>query len=413
MISVTWGTKVINVPKADTQFVKFEPITGLEVRQLDLDQFRLDLKALEAGEEGMPFLDTHNHIAPVTVGGVTLARIVEIINGYTVQFEDGQYAVNLNGANTNLQDVTVVNQVSIRPNNAAGLTYSEEINSQSFTNNRVYINDEVGLSGTTFPRGTPTDPVDNLADAQTIASGRKFNSFDLTTHTGPIVLGLADDIEFTHWYGVTAGTSRLVFGGADAANASFDRMLLIGNIGDGPVYVTNGSMSNVSGFSGSAKEVALNGTITLDSGAPEQIVFFDCYSAMAGATRPTLDLNGITVDVMVRGYTGGLTITNMTENINVSFDGKAATLELDASCTNGIINVGGMTNLIDNSVGATVVTDRSIVDLTEAIKLVEIHRLRGLDSGNPVTSTPTKITATDIEIDITGDGENDLTLTRV
>ena len=117
-ITVDWPNKIINVPKADTTLIQSSPT---EIRELDLDSFRLTLKDLEDDPEGMPWLDTHNHVAPIQIGAVTLARVVEIINDYTVTFEDGQYAVNLVGANTNLQDVTNVNQVSIRPSNSAGL----------------------------------------------------------------------------------------------------------------------------------------------------------------------------------------------------------------------------------------------------------------------------------------------------
>ena len=127
-ITIDWGTKIISIPKADTQLVQSSPT---EIRQLDLDAFRLELKALEDDAAGMPFLDTHNHVGPITVGGVTLARVIEIINGYSVTFEDGQYAVNLVGANSNVGDVTNVNQVSIRSANSAGLTsipdYSAEL----------------------------------------------------------------------------------------------------------------------------------------------------------------------------------------------------------------------------------------------------------------------------------------------
>lgn len=94
--------------------------TPTEIRYLDLDLFRRELKSIE-DSEGMPYLDTHRHNTEVTFGGVTLARSVEIINGYTVTFEDGQYAVNLLGANSNLADVSNVNQVSIRSFNSAGL----------------------------------------------------------------------------------------------------------------------------------------------------------------------------------------------------------------------------------------------------------------------------------------------------
>lgn len=120
-ISVNWATKVITIPKADTTLVDAGPP---EIRSYDVNTFRLDLKALEASEEGMPFVDTHLHKPEVTLSGVTYARFVEIINGYTVTFEDGQYVVQLSGANHNLADVKNANQVSIVVQNSAGLILS-------------------------------------------------------------------------------------------------------------------------------------------------------------------------------------------------------------------------------------------------------------------------------------------------
>ena len=108
------------MPKTDTTLVQASPT---EIRELDLNTFRLALKNLE-DDEGITYPDTHSHSQPVTVGGVTLARVVEIINGYTVTFEDDQYAVNLVGANSNVGDVVNVNQVSVRSANSAGLVVS-------------------------------------------------------------------------------------------------------------------------------------------------------------------------------------------------------------------------------------------------------------------------------------------------
>ncbi len=119
-ITIDWLTKIINVPRADMTLVQASP----EIRALDVNSFRLELKDIEDGE-GMPFLDTHQHNPPVTVGGVTLARTVEIINGYTITFEDGQYAVNLSGANNNVADVTNINQVSVRSANSGGLVVTD------------------------------------------------------------------------------------------------------------------------------------------------------------------------------------------------------------------------------------------------------------------------------------------------
>lgn len=114
-ISINWGTKVISVPKSDLTL-----ISGT-LYELDTDWFRLQLKDLEDSDEGMAYLDTHIHKTTSVLSGITYARIFEIINGYTVTFEDGNYAVNLVGTNNNILDVTNRNQVGVAPNNSAGL----------------------------------------------------------------------------------------------------------------------------------------------------------------------------------------------------------------------------------------------------------------------------------------------------
>lgn len=120
MISVNWPTKVIYVPQSD-----LTPLGG-GLYELDIDNFRLALRSLEDDAEGMTWPMTHRHNTQVLLGGVTYARVVEIINGYTITFEDGQYAVRLVGANSNIADVVNVNQVSVRTSNSAGLiTYTE------------------------------------------------------------------------------------------------------------------------------------------------------------------------------------------------------------------------------------------------------------------------------------------------
>lgn len=116
MISVDWTTRIISVP------LSYLTLVSGTIYELDTDQFRLDLKALEDDpDQGMPYPQTHTHNTEVTLAGLTLARTVEIINGYTVEFEDGAYRVSLVGSNNNIADVTVVNNVSIQTNNSAGL----------------------------------------------------------------------------------------------------------------------------------------------------------------------------------------------------------------------------------------------------------------------------------------------------
>lgn len=118
-ISVDWPNKLISVPQS------YLTLVGGTLYDLDTDAFRLDLRSLEDSDEGMPWPRTHRHNTEVTVAGVTFARTIEIINGYQVEFEDGQYTVRLVGSNNNIFDVEggvlVQNQVQVIPGNSAGL----------------------------------------------------------------------------------------------------------------------------------------------------------------------------------------------------------------------------------------------------------------------------------------------------
>ena len=121
-MTIDWATGVINVPQSDLSLV-----SGV-LYEYDMNTFHLALKDLLDDEEGMPFLDTHIHNPPVLISGILLARQIILINGYTVTFEDGQYAINLINANTNVAENTNINQVSIRPQNSAGLVDVRNIN---------------------------------------------------------------------------------------------------------------------------------------------------------------------------------------------------------------------------------------------------------------------------------------------
>lgn len=117
-VSIDPATFIIFVPKADMTLIQSSPF---EIRQLDLNAFRLELKALEAAESGIYLFKTHDHNTEVSLGGLTFARVIEILPPYTITFEDGQYAVDLVNANSNVSDRTNLNQVSVRSANSAGL----------------------------------------------------------------------------------------------------------------------------------------------------------------------------------------------------------------------------------------------------------------------------------------------------
>jgi hypothetical protein len=114
-ISVAWPTGVISVPQADLID------KGGGEYEHDMEQFHFDLRTLEASQEGAIYPRTHNHDIEKTLAGVVYARKVEILLPYQVQYENLQYQVKAKGANHNVSDVKVLNQVSLITENSAGL----------------------------------------------------------------------------------------------------------------------------------------------------------------------------------------------------------------------------------------------------------------------------------------------------
>jgi hypothetical protein len=122
-IAINWLTRRITIPQSD-----LTPISGV-LYQLDVNAFRLQLKDLEDSDDGMGQPDTHRHNTQVVLSGVTYARTLEIINGYTVEFQNtgSPYIVSCVGANHNLADVYIPGSstVSLIIGNSAGLIVTD------------------------------------------------------------------------------------------------------------------------------------------------------------------------------------------------------------------------------------------------------------------------------------------------
>lgn len=384
-VRVDWDAKIIHVPRTHMLLVQTSPV---EVRELDLDAFRLELKSLEAGEYGMAYLDTHSHNPPVTVGGVTLARVVEIINGYTITFEDGQYAVNLVGANSNIADVTNVNQVSVRSANSAGLTYSKEIEDQSFFDSRIFIDPVGGLSGTQFPRGTPGDPTNSYVDGVGIVTNRSLEPrFWLRNH---LVVDATEDLDGQDWLGWAPSISKLTLDYTSAAaphvgpgtNKTVLAHVSVTGSGNGPFQLNDGVLEDFAGFEGSVVNTGLLGTIAIPSQASDDLFsFIDCYSLVPGTGTPTFDMNNATgVEAQFRRYAGGITITNSVSGTNVtSIDLASGHVKLDSTVTAGLFVIRGTGHVTDNSTGTTVVNTTGLSPVwTEAEKDATILSLTSI-----------------------------------
>lgn len=340
---------VIKIPRADMALVQASP----EIRSLDLDQFRLQLADIQDNSPDVWSPTSFNHIAPITVSGVQLARVVEILDPYVIEFEDDLYNVNIVGGNSNVSDKSIKNQVGVNTANSAGLTFSTQINEQSFAG-YVWINTVNGLSGTSFPRGTPTDPVDNWDDADVIADTLRLERFKLA-HM--IIMPVAENLDGYTIEGLNPVGSQIGFQGGSCMNMSLSNLSFGGLMGEGFFSARECVLGTTMSLEAGLFECVLNGNIQLDATpvGPADISFMNCVSGFPGNTPFVLDCNGTTADIQFRNWSGGMQIQNFTNSF-MSIDMAQGKVILDASCTGGQILLRGLGELEDNSgAGCTVI----------------------------------------------------------
>jgi hypothetical protein len=129
-ITIDWATKIITHPQAD-----LTPVSGT-LYELDTEVFRNELHTIQASEDGMAHDAIFNHNTEVTIVGVTYARLIEIINGYSIEFTpDSAWSVRFVGSNNNMFDVgagiLVQNNVQVIAQNSAGLINASGSSSSS------------------------------------------------------------------------------------------------------------------------------------------------------------------------------------------------------------------------------------------------------------------------------------------
>ena len=358
-ISIDWPTKVISVAKADMILIQSTPV---EIYQLNMNAFHLILRDLEDDVDGIVFDTTHKYVDPVSVGGVILARVVEIINGYTVTFEDAQYRVNLTGANTNLADVTNVNQVSVSSSNSAGLQDLSTLLSAAY-NGEVCVDPVNGQSGTVVPIGTRGTPVDNLSDAKAIADANGIHQIRILKSMTIETVDFSDGYSFTT---DSAVTETLTFApSANIRNCDFLNCRIQGTLDGNNVY-RQCVLLNVNYTSGFIFQCSINNTITLEPNA--MLGALDCFSnTLAGEPNPAIDFNG-SGQLLLRNYAGVIELNNHTADDadgDVCIDMASGVVIINSSCTAGFMPVRGIADVRDFSTGTCDVRDLTVNALVE------------------------------------------------
>jgi len=358
-ITIDRLTNVIFVPRADMTLIQSTPT---EIRQLDLNAFRLELRDIGDSEEGVIFDSTHNHNTTLTVGGVTLARSIEILEPYTITFEDGQYAVNLVGANSNVGDRVNVNQVSVRSANSAGLVDLEVLMASAYQGH-VVVGPTNGEDGISTPIGTYKIPSSNLDDALTIATTQGIRVFTFLESMTLV------DQDYSLGYKFNGVSPYVILTAENAANitgCSVENMTLMGEM-DGLNTIVKCSIAAITEVSGFFEKCAFLSSVAMNGSAS----LFGCFDQADGDAYPVFDVGAH--NLTAEDWHGDIGLTNMTagETVLEVYGGK---VWVDATCTGGTLCIRGdcYEYEVDPAATITVKDQRRTQDIAKAIMDYEI-----------------------------------------
>ena len=243
----------------------------------------------------------------------------------------------------------------------SALMNAQAVQYSSYEDGGVWVDVNNGVAGTSFPVGTPLSPVDNLADAQTIADAnglRKIHVLaSLTVAAGP-------DHTDMLWIGRSPKTTSITIdAAATVTDCEYQHALVLGTLA-GNCFITACAVKNLDFISGHLERCVLReGTISLAGAGVGMINRCSSVDAFdAGVGIPEIDFNGAGQTVALQGFDGSIRLKNKSGPENVEINLAAGKVWIDADVTDGIFNIRGVGEVVDNSTGTTVVNTDGLVN---------------------------------------------------
>lgn len=234
---------------------------------------------------------------------------------------------------------------------------------------QVHVSQNNGLAGTAYPLGTANNPVNNIADAVTIANTNGIQELHIDED---ITITATDNVDNFIIYGSHAEKSQITLqAGASTQLTQFFNCKLTGTPG-GRITIKDAITEDLNDFEGIIHQTVINGFIKLGTKPNALSYILDCFSGVPGSSTPELDFNNSTHSVAIRNYNGGIKFTNKTQPQPVSIDFNSGQIILDGTVTAGEIVIRGIYSITDNSGGTTTIVQNTNLDDIE-IKIDNIQ----------------------------------------
>jgi len=331
----------------------------------------------------------------ITESGVDLDFPYPLLNKH--RSATGEVRIRFTSLRSTATDTVFLDQVIVRAV-ASGLTAGEIADavwlqgSPVFYSNAIHIDTVHGTAGTVVgENGTPTNPVDNIADAYTLSQALKFERFFISNGSQLIL-----DRDYTGYtfagtgYSLDLNDQEVAFTKIVGANleglatSAIPAPLQFEQCRTQATGVSLPPFSIIQSAIGDGIIATAAGTYTVDF----------CSSGVAGTGTPAFTFIS-NVNFNVRHYSGGLEIKAMNSTCNMSFEGDGH-LIINANCTGGVISLKGNIEVTDNSGGLVTLSQvarsafdqltTSLADITDAV----VGNLAELSVGKPIATPELK-----------------------
>lgn len=199
----------------------------------------------------------------------------------------------------------------------------------------ISVNTTSANTGTVYPVGTPSYPVNNIIDATTIATSRGFSMLYILSN---LTLIATDNISNYVLDGLYHDKILItVTSGAVVTNVQFNNVSIAGDLGGNFCAMQDCSLADLTNVNSNVYRSELGGVITLSLGDNRH--WIRC-STNKHTTVPTLDFQSTNQSLVLTGYTGNLRVINFTAGeLTIYLD--SGTVELTSTCIGGSIHVYG------------------------------------------------------------------------
>lgn len=337
-----------------------------------------------------------------TVEGQAAPAYYFLTNGWRVVVDgfDGTFSYNLYTDEGEQPVITLNGGTALLNNSDVGIVKTAFEQEQDY-NGVIHVDFISGGAGSEYPLGTASKPVDNFADAVTIAEFYGITEIHVLQGEGEI------DVNITNYsvLGTNPQACGVIMTGDQNGiyrNTKFKGLHITGIACGCGWYADRCTLEDLYQIAGYLQECGIKGTIGLSSrtneatGLPYESVFYQCVSEVPGFSSPTVDMvMGYPTSTSFRGYSGGLLLkyADHAED-TATFEFVAGKITIDPSCTDGEISVRGIVKITDNGNGLT------IDDSATVSQLVDLSNVQ-ITTGDIVVDVDTQAiaVATRVEMD--------------